>query len=172
MSSTSPKRNNDSSLLSTPESLKSYPPICMPRFPQLQDLVDPNTFQLLDPAPMAPPARLVGLFEGLLQDHVELLADDVLSHPERYSPDAVKLIDELMQGQKKVKSLADRERELLDRATLDFATFVPPKEVPPARRTQRAPVKRRKTEDDEAELAVPGVDTPPETEAPAYWWLR
>jgi hypothetical protein len=169
--STSPKRNDDSLQPSTQESLRSLPPLCAPRFPKLSDLVDPRTFELVDPAPMVPPARLSGLFSALLQDHVELLADDVTAHPERFSPEAVKLIEELLQGQKNVKSLADREREILDRATLDFATFVPPKDAPSARTTTRAEKAKAKPAD-ETEAPVPGVDTPSEAEAPAYWWLR
>lgn len=166
MESDSVKRNDDSLQSSTPESLSGLPPLCAPRFTTLKDLVDPVTFELCvqEEAPRAKPK---GLFSSLLQDHVELLAGDVVDHRDRYAPDAVKLVEDLLQRRKDVKTLEEQDRELLDRATLDFATFVPPKDPPAARKP--AP-KRVKQEPEEGVIHL--VDTPPEAEMPAYWWLR
>lgn len=163
------RKNNDGSLQpSTQGTLTPLPPLPVPRFPRLHDLVDPVTFELYDQSEQLPPAKPAGLFSALLQDHVELLADDVLSHRDRYTPDVVKLVEDVLQTRKSIKSLTESERELLDRATLDFATFIPPKEAP-------QPVRRRASTRAAAEpdpIPVHGVDTPLEAEAPAYWWLR
>lgn len=102
---------------------------------------------------------------------MEILATDALEGPEKYNAQAVVLLNEMLDGKKSTKSLTDEERRLLDQATLDFATYTPPKQAAPLpARALPARVARESEGTEDAE-PTPGVDVPV-TEAPAYWWLR
>jgi len=167
--SRSPKSNESSSPSCTPASLTSLPPICAPRFPTLNELVHPQTFECLISIESEKPARPQGLFEGLLQGHAEILARDIEDHPEKYNPQVLPLISELSQGTRSKEDLTEKECELLDRATLDFASYVPPKKSPS---TIPPPVRRARQAAEEEGTAIVGVDIPPEAEVPAFWWLK
>jgi hypothetical protein len=169
--SRSPKSNESSSPSCIPASLTRLPPICAPRFPSWDEVVHPQTFECLGTQAEEKPARPQGLFEGLLQGHVEILASDAADSPDKYDPQVLPLILELSQGMRKKDDLTSKERVLLDRATLDFASYVPPKKVPP---TVPPPPARRRAASLEEESGTPiiGVDVPAETEVPAFWWLK
>lgn len=169
--SDSPKHNDDSLQSSTLASLTSLSQVSAPRFPSFNDLVHPRTFELSDLVETAPPMRRVGLFEGLLQGHVELLAADAEESPDKYSSEVPALVRALVEKRKDVQSLTDQEHAILDQATIDFATYIPPKpNVEPTMR--RAAPRSRAKDDAEDAIPIPGLDTPPEAETPAYWWLR
>lgn len=139
-----------------------------PRFPKLDDLVDPKTFRLSTPEDPSPPTRPQGLFEVVLQNHIDILAADAEESGEKYNPQALPLIRDVAEGKKTLQSLSEPERTLLDQATLDFATYVPPKQEQPR------PVLKPRVESAPAEEdadPTPGVDVPI-TEARAYWWVR
>lgn len=169
--SDSTKYNDDSLQSSTPGSFKSLPVVSFPTFPKMHEIVHPRTFEVLAPLENVLAMRPVGLFEGLLQGHVELLADDVAASPEKYAPEATALIQEMMQGMKSMKLLTLQERSILDKATLDFAAHVPPKTKPSLPTPSPARAKKR-DETPENAAPTPGLDTPPEADTPAYWWLR
>lgn len=166
------KRSVGSLPSSTLASLPSLPPPSAPHFPNFKELVDHRTFELSAAEEMAPSSsHPVGLFEGLLQGHAELLAADVDEHPERYTPEVPALVRDIMERRKDAKALTGQERAVMDRATLDFATYIPPKSKPPSPPRRSAPRAAAK-EEDEGGTPIPGLDTPPEATAPAYWWLR
>jgi hypothetical protein len=148
--------------------LEAYPSLT---FPKWDEIVDPKTFEVLIPHEMGEAPEPQGLFSALLKDHVEILATDALEGPDKYNPQAVELLNEMLDGKKSTKSLTDTERKILDQATLDFASYTPPKQVPtqPVRALPVRAVKAR--EDTEDADPTPGVDVPV-TEAPAYWWLK
>lgn len=163
------KPNRPSNDSSTQSSLTSLPTTRAYQFPKLNEIVDPVTMEVLLPSESPEPVQPQGLFNGLMRGHVEILAQDILDHPERYSPEALTLVQQILERQKSLETLAPSERSVLDRATLDFATFVPPsvkheRKPPP-------PKPRVRTQVAAVEEPVPGVDVPV-TEMPAYWWLK
>lgn len=159
--------NSERSLLT--ESLTSLPRVEAYRFPKLFDLVHPKTFELSneETGSSSDPQRNVGLFEGLLRNQYEVLAQDAEDSPEKYDPKVLVLLREILEQKKSVKSLSDVDRALLDRATLDFATFIPPKK----KETAPPPPTRPRVREVVSEDPIPGVDVPV-TDVPAYWWLK
>lgn len=138
----------------------STPPPSSPKFPTFVELVE------LDRQGVPPP-KSPGLFEALLGRPEPLYVDSV-EHPEKYSPEVVALLSELVAGTKKVSALNPGEERLLDLATIDFATAAPekPKAPPPT------PVRRSGAEERVVhEQPIVGVDVPQEAQAP-YWWLK
>lgn len=139
-------------------------------FPRLDDLVNPKTFELVAQENETP-ARPVGLFDGLLSGHVEVLLQDVQDHPEKYDPRLLPLLLDILSGGKKKNDLTREECALLDKGTLDFATYVPPrleeKKKEPAQETKTA----SSSIDDGFEEQEPDVDLP-EAEPSQYWWTR
>lgn len=166
----SPKYNDVSSQSCTPESLTSLPPISAPRFLTLDEIIHPRTFEFLEPVASDPPAHPQGLFDGLLQGHIEILADDVTSSPDKYNQQVLPLVHDLLQGHKALSAITDKERELLDRATLDFASYVPPKR--PSTAPPPPPARRRARDSEESGTPIVGIDVPSEAEVPAFWWLK
>lgn len=137
-----------------------------PHFPRFREMVHPTTFELAEP--IAETKRPQGLFAGLLSGHTEVLFEDATAHPEKYDASVVPLLTAILQGERKQGELTEQELHLLDKATLDFATYVPP--AP----TKKAPVavvrKRLAVVEAEEEPPTPGIDVPV-TDLPAYWWL-
>lgn len=137
-------------------------------FPRLDDLVNPKTFELVSREPEAR-ARSVGLFDGLLSGHVEVLLQDVQDHPEKYDPGLLPLLSDILSGGKKKNELTQEECTLLDKGTLDFATYVPPR----SEEKKKGPAQETKTAsssiDDGFEEEEPDVDLP-ENEPSPYWW--
>jgi len=164
-----PKRNDNYSQLPDPESLTGLPTVSAYRFPTFQEIVDPGTFEVLLPAEENVVHRPQGLFNGLLQDRIDVLQNDMEEHEDKYQPEVVRLVHDFMEGRRKVESLSEGERSLLDRATLDFATYVPPKKTQSSERQ----VQHRHSREIEPRDAdpIPGVDVP-SNEAPPYWWLK
>ena len=150
--------------------MKNLPPLTAYQFPKFDSIVDPKTFELLVPHEVAEAPRPQGLFEALLKDHVEILASDAIEEPEKYNPQVISILREMLDGKKSSKSLTASERRLLDQATLDFATYTAPKPVvqPPRK---ELPARVKQEESSEEGTPVPGIDVPI-TEAPAYWWLK
>jgi hypothetical protein len=140
-------------------------------------LAPPRTFVLVEePPPSA--ARPVGLFEALLAGHTEVLLQDVQDHPEKYDQELLPLLSEIVLRGKSRGELSQEECTLLDKGTLDFATFVQkPKEqktVPETKTASFDPEEDFDFEegfevDDEASLR-PDVELP-EEEPPTYWWI-
>jgi len=110
-----------------------------------------------------PPSK--GLFDSLV-GQVEPLYQDSLEHPEKFKDEAVTLLHDLVAGTKNLKGLSATEREVLDLATIDFASAPSKDHRPP--RTPRATAPRPEAE---SSLPTPGVDVP-EGEQGAYWWLK
>lgn len=153
--------SNDSSQL---EGLAPLPSLVPPSFPKFRELVNHSTFEVAPEA--VPEARPQGLFHGLLRDNYEALHRDAADNPDKYTGEARELLLQLVQKSKDVRKLTSAERSLLNRATLDFASYVSPRTV------QKAPPApaRKKAERPVPPPPRPGVDVP-ETDMPAYWWL-
>lgn len=141
----------------------SIPPPSPPEFPAFMQLVELDREQ----APAPPTARSSGLFEGLLGGRPEPLYEDAAAHPEKYSPEAQALLADLIAGRVDARALGEAERQLLDLATIDFATAkpkAPPRSLRPAPVPPRAPAAP-------PERPAPGIDVPAEVPEP-YWWLK
>jgi hypothetical protein len=147
-------------------------PLVFPRFPSVEDLLQhaagtqPHPLaQLADPPPRSEPTSL---FDGFLGGQLEVLTQDALAHPERYDDHTRGFLDELAAG-RKLETLSKGEKELLDRAVMDFAAFRPPKPppAPPTQSKKPAPPRERSEPLDER---VPQVEMPGGT-LPAYWWV-
>lgn len=138
-----------------------------PKFPKFAELVDPKTFEVAEVSG-EPVRKETGLFYGLLGDDVRALHQDATENPDKYDDHTVGLLTQLVQGAKDVRALSRQERDLLDRATLSFASYVSPPKAP---KVQRPVVEKTAAEEPMDALPTPGIDVP-ETNAPAYWWLR
>jgi len=152
---TSPTDSNPESLLN----LASILPPLPPKFPSFMELVR------LEAETQATPPPKKGLFDGLV-GQVEPLYEDSLEHPEKFKEEAVLLLHDLVAGAKTLKGLSAAEQEILDLATIDFASS--PTKGRPAPRTPRADAPRPEAE---SSLPIPGVDVPA-GEQGAYWWLK
>jgi hypothetical protein len=168
------RRSNYSPSLATTtssESLLRLEALPSLKFPKWDEIVDKKTFEVLIPHELGEAPKPQGLFSALLKDHVEILATDAIEEPEKYNPEAVELLNEMLGGKKSPQSLTDSERRLLDQATLDFATYTPRKQAVPAPSRALPARAAKETESTEDAEPIPGVDVPV-TEAPAFWWLR
>lgn len=101
-----------------------------------------------------------------------MLLQDAREHPDKYEPDLLPLVESLGAGTLLRADLTDREKTLLDRATLDFATYIPPKtsQDVPTSKTKIAAVEVALDDDWLEEGPIVGQDIP-EGGMPAYWWL-
>lgn len=151
---------SDWNLASLREPALTQPP-SPPKFPSFVQLAELDRSQ-------PPPARSSSVFQALL-GRAEPLYIDSLEHPEKYSPEAVALLGELIAGTKKLDDLAPAEQGLLDHATIDFASATPEKPRPPPQPAPRRAARAVRREP-EAE-PVAGVDVPADVQQP-YWWLK
>jgi len=161
--------------LDFPTKLEPLPELTFPKFPTVEELLQHEAgtsrhplLQLTDVPP--PPER--SLFQDLLGGRLEILTQDALDNPDRYEEGTRSLLTELMNGAKKREQLSPAEQRLLNRATIDFATYQPEKP-----KAGVAPPKQ-KTTPKLLSLDVVMPETPkaepvdPDMPAPAYWWLR
>jgi hypothetical protein len=90
---------------------------------------------------------------------------DLLSNPEKYEDGVAELVQELHSGAKSLDQLSEPEKDLLDRATIDFNSPnrrpepLLPKSPPPA--PPKAAKKKVKY--------TPGTDV---NDLEPYWWLK
>ncbi len=125
----------------------------------------PQTFKLLHET--ATTSRPKGLFAELLGGDALVLHQDAEESPEKYDDGAISLLRRLVQGSQRKEELTPAERELLDRATLDFASYTKPaeKKVEPVRSMQK------QAEEPEDGLSAEAFDDMPENNTSVYWWL-
>jgi hypothetical protein len=101
----------------------------------------------------------------MLQGRLDVLVDDVARNPDRYTEEALALIARLAQGRQKVEDLSLEERQVLDRATLDFAKYIPPK-PPPA--PKKPPKLKLIGADVDGHLGGDALELP--GEMASHWW--
>lgn len=100
----------------------------------------------------------------MLRDDANVLYQDMRQEPEKYDPDAVTLVTQLVARK---RELTKEERQLLDLAVLDLNRALPVKEQP--RPTVVRTQDRAHFEEPEA-MPVAGVDFPAGLQRP-FWWL-
>lgn len=106
-----------------------------------------------------------------------MLFHGLLEAPERYEEGTDELLQQLVSGQKNRGELTPQERELLNRATLEFAAGTRP--TPSGEKQQQTPSPRRSrlTPPEEVELIYnengpPTVDMDLPESPPTRWWER
>ena len=124
-----------------------------PRFPTFSELVTESVPEK--------PKRARGLFAELLGSSAETLFGDLLDHPDKYEDGVAELVQQLISGAKKLEELSEQERDLLNRATLDFA-HNPPRKQDAELRVAPAPPSPY-SDEQEIEMEMPAAD--------AFWWL-
>jgi len=116
------------------------------------------------------------LFESLIADE-RVLFHGLLEDPERYEEGTSELLQQLVSGQKKREELSLQELELLDRATLEFASAARPK-GPSSRRPMPDPRRREHISPPEEAELVYREGGPPTKEIdipdspPTRWWEK
>lgn len=141
-------------------SLMQLHPLVPPRFPTWSEVTraSPAT-----PEP-SPPSQQ-GLFVSLVGDpHV--LFEDLLRSPEKYEPEVEGLLLELITGRRRLQDLPRSEREILDRATLDYnrkSSSSPPSPSP----TTSSETEKQKTSSDDSERPTKESEPEPEREIPS-----
>jgi hypothetical protein len=150
--------------------------VTFPRFPTLQEQLAhlngtaPHPLMEVGVAP-PPPDR--SLFQGLLGGRLDVLQQDVQENPDRYDEATRAVFAELSSGAKTVESLDPVARKALDRATLDFASYRPPRTAARSEPSKPPPAPKK------PRLLYDGVledGRAPQVEEPggpmtAYWWL-
>lgn len=135
----------------------------MPSLPTLAEMME-------EPRSPTSLGRPKGLFEELLGGNLAALYQDMLLEREKYEPEVVELVQQLMQQK---RELTQDERALLDRAVLDFNRRLPVKAAPTKPPTQKK-LEPHVEDEHEGDLptrdAIPGVDIPMGVEKP-FWWL-
>jgi len=145
--------------------LTGLPPVVFPTFPTVQELA--ASAQLASPG-----TRPTGLFEELLQSRPEAIYIDILDHPEKFEDGVKELVEELVTHR---RELTAQERELMDRAVLDF--LAKPKGQPapkpmPKKVDERAEMAEALDEELRAEIVEPPAAAAANNgEPPAFWWL-
>ena len=151
----SPESSDDSFAPQTwdSSSYQAPQPPTYPKFPTLAQLAE---------APPEPKRRQKGLFEELLAARPEILLQDARENPDSYDSDALEILQQMYDGQKKIESLTQPQQQKLDEATMEFMSATP---------AQKAPA---------APVNVSGVRQPPQApalpkpiESPmvdAFWW--
>jgi hypothetical protein len=129
---------------------------------------------------LAEPSKHVrgrGLFESLIADP-RVLFHGLLEDPESYEDGVSELLQNLVSGRAKREELTPQELQLLDRATLEFASAKRPK--PPGGPPARAPQQQQQskvTPPEEVELIyqekgppIPDMELP--DSPPTNWWKK
>lgn len=164
---TSPTRSPGSALIS----LMQLHPLVPPRFPTLSELTSP-------PPASPAPSSVSGLFASLIGDPT-VIFDDLLRNPEKYEPRVQGLLLDLMSGRRRLAELPTEEREILDRATLDWnrkTSSSPPSPSPTTsseseklKSSSEDSVRRTKEAEVEPEREVPS-DLIPDEEMIPFWF--
>lgn len=143
-----------------------------PKPPAPPSLSTPPALELAD---ASRPERRKGLFEALISDE-RVLYHGLLEDPERYEEGTSELLQQLVSGQKSKEELSDEELELLDRATLEFASAARPKSHS-NRRPAPTPRQEKLSPPEEAELiyqehgpSIKEMDIP--NSPPTRWWEK
>jgi hypothetical protein len=121
------------------------------------------------------PERAKGLFESLIADP-RVLFHGLLESPENYESGVSELLQNLVSGRQKRGELTPMELELLDRATVEFASAKRPKPhggPPPLKQVET----KKLTPPEEVELVysekgrhTPDVEIP--ESPPTHWWTK
>lgn len=136
--------------------------------PSLQFPKFPTIFELARTAPL-PPAKThpPGLFEMYMNKEPGHILQDATTE-NRYDDQALSLLGDLQQGNKKWEQLTPEERGMLDEAALEF--FHPPKKIQPkplpSSLAPSPPTVR--TQDGE----LPRVDPVEGPVMDAFWWAK
>jgi hypothetical protein len=160
----------DYSTLPGSEQLK---PLSVPRFPTF--------FELASQTESPSKKRETGLFEGLLGDPT-VLFNDLLDNPGKYEAGVDQVVQRLVSGQASLDDLNEQERQLLDRATLDFSQPRRSEEpLSPKPAPRRDPADDLEPEElgDELGPQEPGDEedeerkptTGPQGPMKAFWWV-
>ena len=130
-----------------------------PRFPTFAELVQEDA-----EAEPASPRRDKGLFEALI-GNPEVLINDSISHPNRYDQEEIALLYSLVSGKEKLQDLAPAAREMLDRATLNYAQpYRERKPVPPPQSVKLAEFAQEGSASTDSGFDISGLNS--------YWWLK
>ena len=103
------------------------------------------------------------LFQSILGGDWSRLLEDVTASPEHYDSEVLEVLQRLANGAK-LEDITPHERELLDRATIDFASFRPQPKPKAAPTVAKARAVTQAPED----VPIPGVDIP--FGADPFWW--
>ncbi len=161
------------------------PPVTLPP-PSLQAVRPPEaplppsmSPSVIEPVEPSRPGRNRGLFESLIADP-RVLFHGLLETPESYESGVSELLQNLVSGRRNREELTQQERELLDRATVEFATAKRPQQDggATAPSSQAAKTKRPLTPPEEVELIyqdrgphIPVTADIPDS-PPSFWWKK
>jgi hypothetical protein len=146
-----------------------------PKFPSVKEILQHQAGTIQHPLLLTetpPPSKPTSIFKGLLGGSADHLMLDAFDHPELYDEQTRQLIADLGAGARTVSTLKPTELEILDRATLAFASGQRPARTAPAQKPQ-PPVKRPRLMEAANELTdgrAPQVDIPGDPMS-AYWWV-
>ena len=144
-------------------SLLPLPTPAPPTFPAFSQLVQEDARNQIAAGGTKP----TGLFAELLGDPQALL-QDLISDPDKYEDGVYSLLLPLVSGQRKLEELAPEERQLLDRAVIDFNQA----ERPQLKSKPEAPAPPPKKEPRERGIEYREPSPFPTGAPDAYWWLR
>lgn len=158
--------------LPTLEELAGVPRL--PKLPTLEEMVVHERGEKLHPLMVtsSPPPPPKSLFDSLLGGQLEALLQDARSNPQYYDREDLELLEQLAAGVKKLEALTPLESAWLDRATIQFSSFRPPrvpKSAPrppapkPVAKKEQEPQGGSATMEELAALSPDGL--------PPFWWL-
>lgn len=117
------------------------------------------------------------MFESLVADP-RVLFHGLLESPESYESGVSELLQNLVSGRKKKEELTPTERDLLDRATVEFAAGKRPRPAGGAA-PQQAKAPKSLTPPEEVELIysargphIPAAVADAPAKAPSFWWRK
>ncbi len=149
--------------------MRPSPPLTAPTFPTFFELAGASVTE-------TSPAPSKELFQSLIGDP-RVLFQELLEDPSRFDEGVAESLQELISG-KPFNELERSQRDLLNKATIDFATNkrpTKPKEAAPKQRLSAA--EKAAEEDDEPELEWgshgPRLAPPDAPSAmPTFWWRQ
>lgn len=86
---------------------------------------------------------------------------DLLEHPEKYSDGVAEVLSGVISKGTSLKDLTDKELEVLNKATIEYA------QTPPTKRKEAS----AKAQSRETEITPAGEEESAESDLPPYWWL-
>lgn len=140
-----------------------------PKMPQLPSLPSPQLPDPFLPDDRPPNRPRQGAFKQLLSGEAGVLHSDSRERPELYDTRMNGILTDLVSGARPYDDLSEEERQLLDEATVRFATTpIKPKEQV---RAQEQIIQRVVTK---LAPAPPPPKPPaaPEHDLQPYWWLQ